>query len=159
MSKVTNNKNEVWKSVRLTRFQKRQLLQSVSIFFKFVLPCLLLYLLCYLYVILKFWAVIFVYNSSLWQFCLNFDKLCDTAPSKSSQNWLTPILKVEFHISYFLFSLLLLVKRYQIWMGVFLISAKGHISLANWVAMANITDWLIITILVKTINYNKTILN
>ena len=103
MSKVTNNKNEVWKSVRLTRFQKRQLLQSVSIFFKFVLPCLLLYLLCYLYVILKFWAVIFVYNSSLWQFCLNFDKLRDTAPSKSSQNWLTPIKKVEFHIQYFSF--------------------------------------------------------
>ena len=68
--------------------------------------------------------------------------------------------KLNFIFHIFLFSLLLSVlKRYQIWMSVFLISAKGHISLANWVAMANITNWLIITIFVKTINYNKTILN
>ena len=102
MSKVKNDKNEVWKSVRLTSFQKPQL-QSVSIFSKFVHPCLPLYYLCYLYVILKFRAVIFMFNPILWQFCLNFDKLRDTAPSKSSQNWLTPILKVEFHISYFFY--------------------------------------------------------
>ena len=37
-----NNKIEPWKTVRLTRFQKPQL-QSISIFFKFVYPCLFLY--------------------------------------------------------------------------------------------------------------------
>ena len=51
------------KTVRLTRFQKPQL-QSVSIFFKFVHPCLHLYL----YLILTFWAVIFMFHSIWWQF-------------------------------------------------------------------------------------------
>ena len=43
ISNVSNNKIEPWKTVRLTRFQKPQL-QSTSIFFKFVHPCLFLYL-------------------------------------------------------------------------------------------------------------------
>ena len=47
------------KTVRLTRFQKPQL-QSVAIFFKFVHLWLHLYSLCHLYLILTFWAVIFV---------------------------------------------------------------------------------------------------
>ena len=42
ISNVSNNKIEPWKTVRLTRFQKPQL-QSTSIFFKFVHPCLFLY--------------------------------------------------------------------------------------------------------------------
>ena len=57
ISIVTNNKNELWKTVRLTSFQKPQL-QSVSIFFKFVHPCFLFYLLCYLNIPLTFRAVI-----------------------------------------------------------------------------------------------------
>ena len=68
---ITNNKNELWKSVSLTSY-KRQF-QYVSIFFKFVHPCFLLYLLCYLHL---FW----------WQFllrALNFDKFHDTAPLNS----------------------------------------------------------------------------
>ena len=42
ISNVSNNKIEPWKTVRLTRFQKPQL-QSTSLFFKFVHPCLFLY--------------------------------------------------------------------------------------------------------------------
>ena len=42
ISKVTDKKNDLWKTVRLTSFQKPKL-QSVSIFFKFVHPCVLLY--------------------------------------------------------------------------------------------------------------------
>ena len=39
MLNFSNNKNEPWKTVRLTRFQKPQL-QTISIFFKFVHPSL-----------------------------------------------------------------------------------------------------------------------
>ena len=47
ISNVTNNKSELWKlAVRLSSFQK-PLLQYVSIFFKFIHPCLFLYLLGY----------------------------------------------------------------------------------------------------------------
>ena len=53
---VTNNKNGLWKTVKLTSFQKPQS-QSVSIFFKFVHPCPFLYLLCYLHILCIFWAV------------------------------------------------------------------------------------------------------
>ena len=53
INNVTNNKNELWKTVRLTSFQKPQL-QSISIFFKFVYSCFLLYLLCHLYLLLIF---------------------------------------------------------------------------------------------------------
>ena len=53
---LTNNKNELWKTVKLTSFQKPQS-QSVSIFFKFVHPCPRLYLLCYLHILFMFWAV------------------------------------------------------------------------------------------------------
>ena len=56
---VTNNKNELWKPAGLTSLQKT-LLQSVSIFFKFVYPFFLLYLLCYPYILSTFWADIFV---------------------------------------------------------------------------------------------------
>ena len=47
ISVVTNNKNELWKTVRWTS-QKPQL-QSVSIFFEFVRPCFPFYFLCHLY--------------------------------------------------------------------------------------------------------------
>ena len=57
ISIITNNKNELWKTVRLISFQKPQL-QSVSIFVKFVHPFFLFYLLCYLYIPLTFRAVI-----------------------------------------------------------------------------------------------------
>ena len=46
ISNVTNNKSELRKTVRLTIFKNPQF-QSVLIFFKFVHPCLRLYLLCY----------------------------------------------------------------------------------------------------------------
>ena len=52
-----------------TCFQKHQL-QSVSIFFEFVHPCLLFYLLCYLYLRLMFCAVIFMFHSFWWGFPL-----------------------------------------------------------------------------------------
>ena len=66
---VTNSKNGLWKTVRLTSFQKT-LLQSLLIFFKFVHPCLVLYML-------------------LTQFgdsfhCLKFDNSHDTAPLNSN---------------------------------------------------------------------------
>ena len=52
ISNVTNDKNELrLKTVRLTSFQNAQKLQSISTFFKFVYPFLLLYLLCYLYLL------------------------------------------------------------------------------------------------------------
>ena len=59
ISVTANNNNEVWKTVILRSVQKSPM-QSVSLFFKFVHLCFLLYLLCYLYPILTSWAVIFV---------------------------------------------------------------------------------------------------
>ena len=56
---ITNNKNELWKPARLTSLQKTRL-QSVSIFFKFVYLFLLLYLLCYPYILSTFCADVFV---------------------------------------------------------------------------------------------------
>ena len=55
----TNNKNEIWKAVRLTSCQKPQL-QLVSNLFKFVHMCFLLYLLCFTYLFVMFWAVSFL---------------------------------------------------------------------------------------------------
>ena len=66
---VTNSKNGLWKTVRLTSFQK-PLLQSVLIFFKFVHPCLVLYLL----------FTQFGDSSP----CLKFDNSHDTAPLSSN---------------------------------------------------------------------------
>ena len=40
-------------------------MQSVSIFFKFVHPCFLYFLLCHLYLLLPFWAVILMFHS-IW---------------------------------------------------------------------------------------------
>ena len=65
ISVVTNNKNELYKTVRLTSLQKPQL-QSVSIFFEFFHPCLLLYLLCHLYSLLTFWVLILIFHS-VWR--------------------------------------------------------------------------------------------
>ena len=62
-----NNKNELWKTVRITNFQKPQL-QSATIFFKFVYPFLLLYLLFIYTCRLTFCAVIFMFHSVGWQF-------------------------------------------------------------------------------------------
>ena len=57
ISNVVNNKNELWKAVRLASFQKPKF-QSLSIVFKFVHPWLLLYLLCrLLFLLLTFWAI------------------------------------------------------------------------------------------------------
>ena len=58
ISVITNNKYQLWKTVSLTSVQTSPM-QSVSLFFKFVHPCFLLYLLCHLYPILTSWAVIF----------------------------------------------------------------------------------------------------
>ena len=60
-------KNELWKPVSLTSFQLTQF-QSVSVFFKFVHPCLISYVLCYLYLLLMFSAVIFTLFVIWWQF-------------------------------------------------------------------------------------------
>ena len=59
---VTNNKNELLKTVRLTSFQKAQL-QSVSIFFKFVHLFVPLCLLC-LSNLLKTFLDFFYYGST-----------------------------------------------------------------------------------------------
>ena len=72
-----SNISKLWKTVRLTSFQKLQLV-SVSIFFKFVLLCFLLYLLCCLILLWMFWPVI---QASFTQFIgsshsLNFEKFC-----------------------------------------------------------------------------------
>ena len=53
---LTNNKNEHWKTVKLTSFHWKPQSQSVSIF-KFVHQCPLLYLLFYLHILCIFWAV------------------------------------------------------------------------------------------------------
>ena len=53
-------------SPRLTEvFRKKS--QSFSILFKFVHPCLFLYLLCYWYLLFMFWAVIFMFHSVRWR--------------------------------------------------------------------------------------------
>ena len=57
ISIVSNNNNELWKTVRL---KKKPELQSVSIFFKFLHQCLLLYLPCHLYrLLLLFFELLF----------------------------------------------------------------------------------------------------
>ena len=48
------------------RYKQKPQLQSVSIFFKFVHPCLLLYSLCYLYLLFMFLSVIFMFHSVWW---------------------------------------------------------------------------------------------
>ena len=53
---VTNYKNELWKTVRWTSFQKPQL-QSVSFFFKFFHPYFPQYLRCHLHLLQTFRAV------------------------------------------------------------------------------------------------------
>ena len=80
-----NNKNELWKTVRLTSFQKAPLQYGlVSILFKIVHPFLLLYLLWFLCsLIFMFWAVrvIFVWpekrNNKLKE-TERFDWFCRT---------------------------------------------------------------------------------
>lgn len=53
----------------------RPQLYSVSIFFRFVHPCLLLYLLFYSYLFLIFWTVIFIFHfNRSSSYCLNFDR-------------------------------------------------------------------------------------
>ena len=69
ISIVANNKNQLWKTVWWASFPKPQL-QSASIFFKFIHPCFLLYLLCHLYPLLTFWAVIFMFPSIWWRFLM-----------------------------------------------------------------------------------------
>lgn len=65
---ITNNKNELWKSVRLTSFQKPQL-QPLSVNLRQVWHLsLILYLLRgYLYLPFMFWALIFIFHSVLWR--------------------------------------------------------------------------------------------
>ena len=64
-SNVTNKKNELWKTASLTSFQKSQL-QNDSIFFCVHASVLiLLFLLCYLYLLSTFWKVIFMFHSFL----------------------------------------------------------------------------------------------
>ena len=61
LHQTIQRKKELWKTVRLTSVKKPQL-QSVSIFFKFVHPYLLLYFQCYLHLHLTFWEVIFTFH-------------------------------------------------------------------------------------------------
>ena len=82
ISNVTNNKNELWKIVRQTSFQKPQL-QSVLIFYKFVHPCLLLYS-CVIYTLFLCFERLFLCftQSGGGSHSLDFNKFCDTAPLK-----------------------------------------------------------------------------
>ena len=64
MSNVTNNQNELWKTVRLTSFPQPQW-QSISIFFTFIHPCLLS---CTCSIIYTF----FSYFEQLFYVLLNF---------------------------------------------------------------------------------------
>ena len=78
ISNATDKMKELWKTVRLTSFQKPSL-QSVSIVYEFAHSGLLLYRLWYRF--LMSWAVILCFV----QFggspnCLNFEKFRDTAP-------------------------------------------------------------------------------
>ena len=72
ISNITNNKNELWKSVGLTgKFSKTSTcnpLQPSSNLSIRVSFCT--YLLCYLNFLLTFWGVIFKVHSILWQFPL-----------------------------------------------------------------------------------------
>ena len=79
ISNVINNKNELWKIVRQTSFQKPQL-QSVLIFFNFVHPCLLLYS-CVIYTLFSCVERLFLCftQSGGGSHSLDFDKFCDTA--------------------------------------------------------------------------------
>ena len=83
ISNLTSNRNELWKTVSLTRFQKPQL-QSFSIFFKLIHPCLLLYLLCYKPSFIKHFEQLFLYFTQLCGslHCPNFGKFYDSAPLK-----------------------------------------------------------------------------
>ena len=58
VTNCSNNNYELWKTTFVLEHKK------------FVHPCLLLYLLCYLYLLLMFWAVIFMIHSIWWQFLL-----------------------------------------------------------------------------------------
>ena len=66
ISNVINNKNELWKTVTLTSFQK----PTTTIRFKSDHPCHLLYLLCYLYLPNMFFKSYFLFHSIWWQFVL-----------------------------------------------------------------------------------------
>lgn len=76
------NKKTTLKNCQDNNFLKT-LLQSFSIFFKIVHPCLLLYFLCYLYLLFTFHAVIFNISLSLVAVStvFEFDKIQETAPS------------------------------------------------------------------------------
>ena len=66
-SNAKYNESELCKTVRLTSFQNPQL-QSFWIFFNFIHPYLLFHLHDYLYLLLLFWAVIFLFHSILGWF-------------------------------------------------------------------------------------------
>ena len=92
ISNVTNNKNDLWNTVKLTSLQKPQL-PSPSIFFKVVHPRVLLYMLCFLYLlILTFWVAIFMFHL-IWWHCSH----C-TAPfrGRSSSNLWNIVQGYEF---------------------------------------------------------------
>ena len=82
ISNITNNKNELWKTVTWTSFQKPQL-RSVSISFKFVHACLLLYFYV-IYTLFSCFERLFLCftQSDGGSQSLDFDKFCDTAPLK-----------------------------------------------------------------------------
>ena len=69
-SNITKNKNEVWKTVRLTSFKKHNRIWSILVFFKFVHPWFLFYLPSYLYLLAMFSAVFFIFHSICWPFPL-----------------------------------------------------------------------------------------
>ena len=83
ISNFKNNKSELWKNDSLTSFQKLQL-QSVSIFFNFFHPFLLLYLLTWVsptFHVLIDYDYTQVCGGSL---CFNVDKFRNTAPFKKT---------------------------------------------------------------------------
>ena len=85
-SNAKYNESELCKTVRLTSFQNPQL-QSFWIFFNFIHPCLLFHLHDYLYLLLLFWAVIFLFHSILGWFSNRTGTSVDNGARKSN-NWL-----------------------------------------------------------------------
>ena len=63
LSNITNNKNGFWKTVRRTNVQKPQLHSSFYLLDSLSTRVSFCILLCYLYLILTFWAFIFMFHS------------------------------------------------------------------------------------------------
>ena len=83
-SNPADNKNKLWKTVRRKSFEKPQL-QSVSIFFKFIHSCRLLYFRCYLYLLM---LSCYVFRCGCWAYshsvCFLFQSVNGTLLTRTS---------------------------------------------------------------------------